>query len=664
MLKNWLISGLGLVRRKYKRVTLSVAAVMVVFSFGLSITAAPAVNAQNPGSSFGSSVSTCAIETVGWVICPVMRTIAKLADFGFAFINKDFLRIEYDVISGSDSGIFKAWELIRNIANIVLVLVFLYIVYTQITGRNTGDFNLKRILPRLVIGAVLLNLSYYICALAIQGSNIVGSGVLTAMVDVAEQIGSPAMNLNNAANGFEDAILTQLVAKMLEKDGTVWVMLAPMAAITIGIATVSAVALILLIARKVVVSMLVLVSPLLFVAYLLPNLERYFQQWVRLFIQLIMLYPIVAFLLGTGQIVSATIISVGSGGESDYSVEGDGYQAKNGGSGSATTDLAAAGAAVLPLVGVWWMMKGLSAVMSSAGTRLTAGIGRGRSKEQAEKLQAKFGKPSVPTSAGNVNVMGGRVNVYDRKPAFSRVPGRRHRASAGGSSLPLREKPQPPRSPQQNPQPQNPLAGALNGMLGGQQPDKSAQTVAEASKKMDDFNNTNISADNATAASVQAMVAEAGDKKKKNANELFSNLNKRDKPQSPDAQRSFGTAQPAAGGGGQAGGPSVSSHSNDYRAPTIAHAPTIAPQQSTATSQRIVAVPVQVDPSTLLNQSHPEQARATSHHEVPTTELQQRAKGVAQKYLFDSARDIDESAAKLDDLTKKRDDDNASTKDQ
>ena len=648
-------SGLHLIRTKYKRAALFFTAIAMVLSLGLSFMQSPVASAQsNPGQSFGDTISTCSIQQVGWVICPVMRTIAQLADYGFGFINENFLRIEYS-LTGGDSGIYIAWELIRNIANVVLVLAFLYIVYTQITGRNTGDYNLKRILPRLIIGAILLNVSYYICAAAIQLSNIVGSAVINIMVEVADRIGTPAMSLSAAADGFEDGILTDLVTAMLQEQGTAWVMMAPMATITIAIATVSAAALVLLIARKVVVSMLVLVSPLLFVAYLLPNLERFFQQWVRLFIQLLLLYPVVAFLLGTGQIVSATIISVGTNGDSDYRIQGDGYASKTGGSGSATTDLAAAGAAVLPLVGVWWMMKGLSAVMSSAGTKLTAGIGRGgKARERAERLQAKAKTPT-PSAANNINITGGKVNVFDKKPAFTR---RRRTPGASVASAAQQQKASQANTPSASP---FPPGGALNGALGGNlgQPDLKSPEAAnlEAAKQAEEINAANISADQATAAGVQAMAAQAqtqGDDKKKSPNDIFKSLNQRQKPQSPDAQRQFGTAMPPAGGGGQAAAGAPSSGSGDQRAPQTMQ-PISAPQGA---PQRIVAIPVQIDPSALARGAGAPQARPVGMPQPPTTHMQQKAKGIANKYLFDSARDVDEAARQVDDLTKKHDDNN------
>src|SRR5690606_5170709 len=134
---------------------------------------------------------------------------------------------------------------------------------------------------------------------------------------------------------------------VLTKTGVAWVLLAPVAAVTISIATICAAGIVLLIMRKVIIAMLVLASPVLFVSYLLPNLERFFFQGVRLFMQLLMLYPIIVLLLGAGQIVSATIVTVGTN-DTNYRVTGDSYFSRSGGSGSAITELTAAAAAVLP----------------------------------------------------------------------------------------------------------------------------------------------------------------------------------------------------------------------------------------------------------------------------------------------------------------------------
>lgn len=646
-LKGWSNRGSHAVRTGYKRGTLLVIAAFLFITSTFAFMASTPSRALDisSGASLGQSVggetiSTCAIEQVGWVICPTMRTIAKLADYGFAFININYLKIEYE-ITANDSGTYKAWEQVRNIANILFVLVFLYIIYTQITGRNAGSYNIKRILPRLIVGAIFVNISYYLCAAVIQGSNIIGSIILNIMGEkgVAGQIGPAAISLENAANGFQDGVLTDLTSAILTKSGVVWVLMAPIAAVIISIAIVSAAGIVLLIARKVIVAMLVLVSPLLFVTYLLPNIEHYFKQWVRLFTQLLLIFPVIAFLLGAGQIISATIINVGSGGDSNYSIDDDNYQAKNGGSGSAMTDLAAAAAAVLPLLGVWFVMKGLSSVMTTAGSKIAAGVSRASgNKERTEKLQAKLGKPNLPSAAGNINIMGGKVNVFDRKPAFTRMTSRKRRAAtAGGSARTLPA--QKPGEPGRTPGTQT-LASSLNNLMGSGDQKQNNQT-SEMAEKLQELNNANIAAQQANVAGVQVAIAQAavqsnggGKNDGKSANQLLSELNK------PRHEKSQG-----GGNGGPANAGSPPGRTNDYRAPVMTQ-PMSAPVQVSTKSgggpMSVVAGGLpQVDASSLAQ---------TGSGQGPTSEMEQKAKAHAQKYLFESAEEVEKAAKRQEEL--------------
>ncbi len=668
-LKHWSNRGLHLIRTQYKRTALIIASVFIVLSSAFAIGSSVPASAQSfndaagLGSSFGGSVSTCAIETVGWVICPVMRTIAKLADYGFSFINENYLKIEYE-ISNTDSGVYTAWEVMRTIANVVFVLVFLVIIYSQVTGRNAGGYNIKRMLPRLIIGAILVNVSYYICVIAIDISNIVGMTILDIMKGVTDRIGTPAMSLDNAANGFEDGVLSDITSSILTKSGTVWILMAPIAAVTISIAVVSAAGIVLLIARKVIVAMLVLVSPLLFVSYLLPNIEHYFQQWLRLFTQLLLLFPVIAFLLGTGQIISATIINVGQGGDANYSVKDDSYQAKSGGSGSATTDLAACAAAVLPLLGVWFVMKGLSSVMTTAGTRLAANVSRGsRSRERAEKMAQAQAKIKQPTG---INPGGVGGSGYGRKPAFSRLAGRRHKASMGGSANPLGGS---SGEPGRTSQPSQTLASTLDNLMGSGKSSEQKATE-DAVKQMQELNNAQISADQANAAGMQvAATAKAEEEKKgKTAKDIFNNMNRSRQMTNGGGGGNGGSGGGNGnGGGGNPGGSgqvAPKAPSNNYSAANMAQSMSssapAAPQ--TPAKPAIIAVPVQVDASSLLNSQGPQMAQMGAQHQPPTTGMQQKAKARAQKYLYDSAGDVDDAAARLEILNKKEDPDSINTK--
>ncbi len=585
---------------------------------------------ENTTSSYGSNVSSCEIQTVGWVICPVMRSIAKLADYGFAFINQNFLKIEYG-ITNTQSGVYKAWEVMRTVANALFVVAFMVIVYAQVTGKSAGGYNIKRMLPRLIIAAILVNVSYYVCVIGIELSNIIGGSILTIMQNISDRIGPSAMTLSSAANGFDDSRLSDITNAVLQKTGTVWILLAPVAAVTVSIAVVCAVGLVLLIMRKVVVAMLVLVSPLMFVAYLLPNTDKYFQQWIRLLFQLLLLYPVIAFLLGTGQIISATIMNVGSGSDSNYRVKDDSYQARNGGSGSATTDLAAAGAAVLPLLGTWFLLKSLSSVVTNTGSKVAGNISR-RGKKDEEKIKAQMDSKSKQAAAG----LGNGLPTYDRKPAFSRL--RRRRPGAGAATLPqasdtLRQ-PTVPGGAASGTTPPSLFDRAIGNV-------NNATLSAENQKANDDTANKGVAdATETHLADGQAALAAQDDKKGKTAKDIFNNMNK---------SRQMGGGSNNNGNSSETspGSATPTPPSNNYQA---AATPTIATQQQQ--QPQVIAVPVAVDASSLLKKPG---GGGTANglgglEHTPSTETQSKAKERANKYMFESQNDLEKASDRLEEI--------------
>lgn len=638
------------VRRGGLFILASFIAVMMVLSPMMTRTA----NAQlgdllGLGGSITNGLSSCAIETVGWIICPTMRSIAKLADYGWTYVNSNFLRVDSN-ISNTGSGTYKAWELMRSVANALFVVAFMILVYSQLTGRNSGGYNIKRLLPRLIIAAIAVNLSYYLCAIIIEFTNILGDSLIQIFKEVASRVGRTIMPIETKPAAFQDGTLTVITTSIMSKTGTAWVLLAPVAAVVITVATITGAALILLIMRKAVIAMLVLASPILFVAYLLPNLERFFFQGVRLFFQLLLLFPIIAILLGAGQIVSATIVTVGSN-DANYRVTGDSYFSRNGGSGSAITDLTASAAAVLPLLGVWFVFKNMSSVMSTAGARLQASVAsrRGGKEEEAKVTgKATLGAASAKTPSALGNFMG-------RKQPFNR---NRRRSTLAGSALTAENMSNARR--QQSPQAEQ---AALDASIRGKSEDMQAQLAAQQAAQMDAQMNAQLNADGeqkgmgdklATAV-LGAKGRDKDDKKEVTAKDLFNELNKdRMGHASKDKQRQF-SAGPAPAGGGEGGGASgggaqPSAPVASYRAPQIAQTGNIVSGTSAGgTPANIVAVPVQIDASALLGQNNSATSGSpNSMTQMPVSGTEEKAKARAQKYLFDAQRDVDEAQEKLD----------------
>jgi len=584
-----------------------------------------------------------------------MRSIARLADYGFAYINQSFLKIDYN-IAANNSGTYVAWEIMRNIANALFVVALMIIIYSQLTGRG-GGYSIKRLVPKLILAAIFVNVSYFLCVFLIDIANILGDSIINILVGIAGRVGSMIMPIDMSSQGISRGTLTIITSSILSQASSAWVLLAPVAAVVVTVATICAAGVVVLIMRKTVIAMLILASPILFVAYLLPNLERFFFQGVRLYVQLLLIYPIAALLLGTGQIVSATLVSVGSN-DTNYRIFGDWNLAGmlNGGSGSAIIDLTAAGAAVLPLIAIWFVFKNMSSVMSMAGTRLSASMAgrRGGSKED-EKA-----KVTGNALAGAANKVGQGIGgaFGNRRQAFSRS---RRRSSLGGSAQfgqnGLTEASRANNGPRAgNRQPTDTAAAdALQNSIQGKNEDMKKQLEGLNEAKLSgDAEGLNI--ENAMANALAENSTKDQENKKITAKDLFNDINKAH--ESKDKGRKLSAGPPPAGSNnGQSGGgsPQPTAPTTSYRAPQMAQSGNIVSGGSSAQQPvKIVAVPVQIDASALLSQNNKPHSPDTTF-QPPVSGNEEKAKARAQKYLYDSQRDIDDAQDKADILRHRKD---------
>lgn len=341
----------------------------------------------------GSQVSSCSLEQIGWIACPIVRSVAKIADSAWTFITKDFLVVDVNFFDRS-SATSAVWGAMRNIANVLFVMAFLVVVYSLLTSTGISSYDLKRLVPRLLVAAILVNVSFYICQLAVDLATVAGAAILDVIRSILGEGTITGMPMDKDRTDMQ--VLSEITVSTLANNEVAWILLAPIVAIVFSAAILSSVILVILILRKVVVVALILVSPLAFVAYLLPNTEQYFSKWLKLFVHMLLIFPIVSILLGTGQIVSAAIIKAEDSQQAaGYKQDGDDYNTTNGGGNkSATLRLIAAGAAILPLAGTWYAFKGMTALMDSAGVRIAQGQrnrgNRQRSSDDAAKREAAF----------------------------------------------------------------------------------------------------------------------------------------------------------------------------------------------------------------------------------------------------------------------------------
>ena len=269
-------------------------------------------------SSDSSSVSTCYDESgsLGWLVCPSTGFLAKITDSLYNIIEQ-FLIIK--PISFDDSSPYhQVWSIFRDITNIIFVIFFLIVIYSQITGAGISNYGIKRVLPKIIISAILINLSYIICALAVDLSNIIGASLRGLFLGIEESVTATGI-ISEAATASSGISYTALAGALtgsavlagvaIGVAGGLGYVFFSLLAVLIAAAASILIAFVTIAARQALVYILIMISPLAFVCFLLPNTESWYEKWRKTIISMLFFYPLFAGLFGACSLVGWVIIA-------------------------------------------------------------------------------------------------------------------------------------------------------------------------------------------------------------------------------------------------------------------------------------------------------------------------------------------------------------------
>lgn len=280
----------------------------------VSISQTVGPNATNNTPSATSS--TCQIGPIGWILCPVLTTGANIADGAFTFLSNNFLSTSPNIFTqgqafnadGStktESIVFQAWSVVRTIANVAFVIVFLIIIFSQLTNVGVTNYGIKKMLPKLIIAAVLVNLSYYICQIAVDLSNILGYSLQGVLAGLVPRSAAATFDSGSSFLGITEGII--LVGAGI---AVVWASLAVLIPAILAAIVALVMILFILIARQAIIILLVILAPLAFVAFLLPNTEKLYKSWQKTLVSMLMLFPIIAVVFGASKLASGILQDV------------------------------------------------------------------------------------------------------------------------------------------------------------------------------------------------------------------------------------------------------------------------------------------------------------------------------------------------------------------
>ena len=242
------------------------------------------------GAALGGIAGKAIAAVVLGILGGVMATSALLLDWA---VDPSFIRHPYTCLTltckaGEEISIVGVgWPVVRDFANMLLVLMLIAIALG--TALRIRSYEFQKTLPLLIGVALLINFTPVLLGVIVDAANIVmrfflegfsvGSIVSNVMIDQINSIGG-GLNILDPESWFTFFFKLVFMA--------VWIILATIIFLLFAV---------LMIMRRVAIWLLVILSPLAFVAYIIPLTRGYFKTWWHQFLQWTIIGVSAAFFL-------------------------------------------------------------------------------------------------------------------------------------------------------------------------------------------------------------------------------------------------------------------------------------------------------------------------------------------------------------------------------
>jgi hypothetical protein len=255
----------------------------------------------------GDNGLVCNVPYISWIVCPLIS-------------------IGYDVstwLQGQVLDLLKpipldktqaAWAQFRNLADALFILVFFVILFGNSLSIGIDAYTIKKALPRLVAAAIFVQFSFFLCQIAVDISSVLGTGLYTIIVNAipggAPQNGYQIIGIGEVLGATAAGGLALVLTPELAVGAFIMALLLILSFILAIFG-----AYFTLTFRLIVIQILVMAAPLAFVAWILPNTEKFFKIWWQNFSKMLMMYPMIAVLFAAGEFVN----KVGGGESGNFS---------------------------------------------------------------------------------------------------------------------------------------------------------------------------------------------------------------------------------------------------------------------------------------------------------------------------------------------------------
>lgn len=243
----------------------------------------------------------CAAELNGFgsIICSGQNLFVTITQILFDTVSKI---LESQAELTKEDAVRQQWGNLLNVANAILIIAFLVVIYS--TATSTGglsNYDVKKLLPRIIIFAMAINLSYYICMALVDLSNILGHGIFGLFLGGKT---GDAPQLMKTAKATADAISIPPEVGAITTVAIVAILIFLVGPpIIIALLTI----LFALVVRGMALMILVIISPVAIASYLFNSqgLSKGFTMWRDNYIKLLLVYPLFMLVWAGSRVVSS-----------------------------------------------------------------------------------------------------------------------------------------------------------------------------------------------------------------------------------------------------------------------------------------------------------------------------------------------------------------------
>jgi len=267
-------------------------------------------NITNPFDAIVSGILSLFVSLAGGLLA--------IAGTGFDAVLTHTITDFAATFSKVESGVNATWAAFRDIANIIMISMFVFVAFAVIL-RST-NYGLKQFGVRILVVAVLINFSLFFTKAIVDVSNITASQFRSAIVVTAQGsdagISTAFAETTGLSGGFLNGSfdILQKIAVTDNDLGGAFVYTVVVVVFFTALTAVLLYGLVLMVTRMVTLIILMVTSSLAFAAYMTPGMQSQWETWWKALVKNALFAPLFMMMLWATLNIAKTM-SVSTEGE-------------------------------------------------------------------------------------------------------------------------------------------------------------------------------------------------------------------------------------------------------------------------------------------------------------------------------------------------------------